>query len=182
MKRNVFVFLLLTALAVSVYGQTADDFIKSGNDAYYKKDYKKAIADFTEAIRLNPNSVTAYLKRGEATALDNFFMPDKATAERIIADFTEVIRLNPNSTAGYYSRGQIYNWSVIRDYDKAIADFTQCIRFDPKHIDAYRHRAKTYYEMGDYKQAREDVNKVLQISPNNQVAKDLDAKLKEKGY
>ena len=182
MKRNVFVILLLIALAVSVYGQTADDFIKSGNAAYNQKDYRKAIADFTEAIQLNPNSAEAYQMRGQATAHYNSLSPDKATVERIIADFTEAIRLNPNSTAGYYTRGQIYNWVAIRDPDKAIADFTQCIRIDPNYIDAYRHRAKTYYEKGDYKQAREDVNKALQISPNNQEMKDLDAKLKEKGY
>jgi tetratricopeptide (TPR) repeat protein len=182
MKKNVFVFVLLTALAVSVYGQTAADFIKSGNDAYNKKDYKKAIADFTEAIRLNPNSAEAYQMRGQATAHENNFYPDKATIERIIADFTEVIRLNPNSTAGYFSRAQIYEWEAMKDTDKAIADYTQCIRLDPNYIDAYRRRAGTYFGKGDYKQAREDVNKVLQISPNNQQAKDLDAKLKEKGY
>jgi tetratricopeptide (TPR) repeat protein len=143
MKRNVFIFVLLTALAVSVYGQTADDFIKSGNAAYKQKDYKKAIADFTEAIRLNPNS-----------------------------------------TIGYVSRGQIYEWKKLtkEDLDKAIADYTQSIQLDPNHFNSYIYRARVYYEKSEYKLVREDVNKTLQINSNNQEVKDLDAKLKEKGY
>jgi len=142
-KMFLWIALIITAI-IPVYGQTYDSFMKSGRDAYYNKDYKKAIADFTEAIRLNPNSAEAYEQRGYAKVYSNLFMADKATVESIIADFTEVIRLKPNSVDTYFSRGQIYNWSAIRDYDKAIADFTQCIQINPNYIDGYIYRAETY--------------------------------------
>jgi tetratricopeptide (TPR) repeat protein len=38
----------------------ADDFYIRGNQKYQDKDFKGAIADYTEAIRLNPNLAEAF--------------------------------------------------------------------------------------------------------------------------
>jgi tetratricopeptide (TPR) repeat protein len=58
--------------------------------AYEEKgDYHRAIADYSEAIRLNPNDAEAHLYRG----LDKQRIGDKAGAE---VDIAEAKRLNPN--------------------------------------------------------------------------------------
>jgi tetratricopeptide (TPR) repeat protein len=58
--------------------------------AHENKDrYDLAIADYSEAIRLNPNDADFYFYRG----LDRQRMGDKAGAE---ADIAEAKRLNPN--------------------------------------------------------------------------------------
>ena len=54
-----------------------------------KDDYVRAIADYDEAIRLNPNDADALLYRG----LDKQRIGDKAGAE---ADIAAAERLNPN--------------------------------------------------------------------------------------
>ncbi|HME30083.1 MAG TPA: tetratricopeptide repeat protein [Pseudolabrys sp.] len=54
-----------------------------------KEKYELAIADYSEAIRLNPNDADFYLYRG----LDKQRIGDKAGAE---ADIAEAKRLNPN--------------------------------------------------------------------------------------
>jgi tetratricopeptide (TPR) repeat protein len=54
-----------------------------------KEKYDLAIADYSEAIRLNPNDADFYLYRG----LDRQKIGDKAGAE---ADIAEAKRLNPN--------------------------------------------------------------------------------------
>ena len=54
-----------------------------------KEKYDLAIADYSDAIRLNPNDADFYLYRG----LDRQKIGDKAGAE---ADIAEAKRLNPN--------------------------------------------------------------------------------------
>jgi tetratricopeptide (TPR) repeat protein len=55
-----------------------------------KDDYDSAIADFNEAIRLNPNFALAFKERGYAYYL-------KEDHDRAIADYSEAIRLDPKA-------------------------------------------------------------------------------------
>ncbi len=57
-----------------------------------------AIADFNEAIRLNPTLPQAYCNRG-VTYLH------KGDYDRATADFNEAIRLDPKFAVAYYGRG-----------------------------------------------------------------------------
>ena len=54
-----------------------------------KEDYARAIADYSEAIRLDPNDAEAFFYR----SLDKARMGDKAGAA---ADMAAAIRINPN--------------------------------------------------------------------------------------
>jgi len=93
-----------------------------GEAAYKAKNYDQVIAEFTEVIRLNPNSAEAYNYRG--MAYDN-----KRDYDRAIADYTEAIKLNPNFTSAYISRGNAYKNK--NDYYSAIADYETSLKFDP---------------------------------------------------
>ena len=88
-----------------------------------KEEYDKAIADFDEAIRLDPKDAEAYNDRGEAWYA-------KDDLDKAIADYDEAIRLDPDFAEAYRNRGLL----LRRDgeYDKAIADFNEAIRLDPK--------------------------------------------------
>ncbi|MDR0628540.1 MAG: tetratricopeptide repeat protein [Treponema sp.] len=52
-------------------------------------EYESAIADFTEAVRLNPNLAAAYNNRGNA-------YKDKEDYDRAIADYEAALRIDPN--------------------------------------------------------------------------------------
>jgi tetratricopeptide (TPR) repeat protein len=94
--------------------------ISAANRAVTEGDYDRAIADYNEAIRLDPKDVNAYIYRG-------FAYGAKGDHYRAVTDYSEAIRLGPNTSA-YNNRGNLYRSKG--DCDRAIADLTEAIRLD----------------------------------------------------
>jgi lipoprotein NlpI len=113
-----------------------------------RKDYKGAIADCTEAIRLDPEFAPAYNTRGNAYS-------DMKDYDRAIADYSEAIRLDPNNASEFVSRGNAYY--DLKDDVRAIADYTEAIRLDPGNTDAYASRGWINYMAGNYTIAASDL-------------------------
>jgi len=88
-----------------------------------KHDYDRAIADYDEAIRLDPKYDPAFNNRGAAYLA-------KGGHDRAIADLNEAIRLDPRDSGQYLNRGlaNLYSGSL----PKALADLNQSIELDPK--------------------------------------------------
>ena len=59
--------------------------------------YKRAIQDYAEAIRLDPQNASAYNNRGSA-------YDDLGQYERAIQDYDEAIRLDPQYADAYANR------------------------------------------------------------------------------
>jgi tetratricopeptide (TPR) repeat protein len=85
-----------------------------------KKDYARAIADFTACIRLNPNG-DAYIDRGAAYL-------GQGDNDRAIADFTAMIERHPTDARAFTNRGEAYRRKGELDpkdpmafYDRGIA-------------------------------------------------------------
>ncbi len=158
--RQTFATLLALGLlffaAVHGYSQSAEEAELKGESAQKNGDLDSAIANFSEAIRLDPKLVTAYNARGLAYR-------GKGNYDKAIADFSDAIRLDPKSATAYSGRAGAYH--AKRNYDKAIADFSEAVRLDPKSATAYSGRADAYAYKGDPDKAIRDSLEAIRLDP-----------------
>jgi tetratricopeptide (TPR) repeat protein len=100
----------------------AETYYDRGVTYLRKGDNKKAIADFTLAIKFNSNYTGAYSNRGIAYYYNHNY--DKA-----IADYTKALKLDPNDAEIFNNRGEGYQ--AMGDYEHAMADYNRAISLDP---------------------------------------------------
>ena len=100
---------------------SAETYFTWGNTKYHLGDYKGAITDYTQAIRLKPDSelddADAYYNRGVAKGKLGQHLA-------AIADYDTAIRLKPDDAKAYYNRGIAkddlgQHLAAIADYDTA---------------------------------------------------------------
>lgn len=124
-----------------------------------------ALAEYDEAIRLNPDSAEDYFNRGKAK------MPDPSA----IADYDEAIRLTPDFAEAYFYRGCLKDYHRSRQSTlaarhkalrSAIADFDEAIRLDldfPEILHAYYRRGLAKYNLDRYEEAIVDFDEASSL-------------------
>jgi Tfp pilus assembly protein PilF len=100
------VFLLLSWCALSsalpVHSlESADDYMKLGNDAFQKGEYDLAIQNYTLALGVNPNRIDIYLNRGSA-------YHNKGQFDQAIRNYNDAVNLDPNNLLSYQYRAASY--------------------------------------------------------------------------
>ena len=154
--------LLLCAAVLRAPAQTTDDtsqrvvreYINRANEKRKNGDLTGAIADYTEAIRLDPKNARAYRNRGFAKEKNG----DLAGA---MADYTEAIRFDPKDTLAYCDRGVVK--AKNGDLAGAMADYKEAIRLDPKYALAYRLRGAAITNSGDRNGAIADYTEAIRL-------------------
>jgi len=125
-----------------------DDAVYSSRaSAYYQKgDFDRAIADFTEAIRINPNDAKAYYGRGKAYRA-------KGDVDHALADLREEIRINPNDAEAYNFLGDT-ELTFAGHLTEATADFEQAVRLKPDFAPFHRNLSVALLEQGRTDEAK----------------------------
>ncbi len=136
---------------------TAEEFFQRGRERHAQGLLEEAIADWTEAILLNPNFALAYSKRGNAKRN----LGDKGGA---ILDYDKAIELDPNDAWAYGNRGNVKR--NLGDKRGAILDFDKAIELDPNDAAAYSNRGNAKSDLGDKRGAILDYDKAIKLDPN----------------
>ena len=121
-----------------------------------QEDFDRAIADYNEAIRLNPKDSHAYNNRANA-------YQRKKEYDRAIADYNEAIRLDSKYALAYNGRGTAYQSK--EDYDRAIADYNEAMRLSPESAECYNNRGNAYRRKKEYGRAIADYNEAIRLDP-----------------
>ena len=121
-----------------------------------KKDIDGAIADLSEAIKIDPNPGSAYSARGR-------IYHETGDDEKAFADMNAAIRSRPNVALFYLERGEFYLEKSRNDF--AIDDFTTAIQLKPDYADAYWQRGEANADATRRGRAIADYTEVIRLEP-----------------
>jgi tellurium resistance protein TerD len=127
--------------------QKAANFSNQGSLKVQKGDVPGAIANFTQALVLNPNIPQAYLGLGIATS-------KQGNKQQAIYNYDRALQFNPNLAEAYFGRGQAYY--ELGNKQRAIGDYEQAIRVNPNYGLAYLERGAIRCMLGTKSQAVSD--------------------------
>lgn len=129
---------------------------------YLRFDEKeKAVAILSDAIKSDPNFVTAYVNRASAYRAD--FETDKA-----LADYAQIKKLDPKSAYPYIGRGLMYlGDGDDAKLDSAASEFQRALQLDPKSKFPPFYLGRVQMRRGNYAKAVEMFNAALAIDPKS---------------
>jgi tetratricopeptide (TPR) repeat protein len=133
--------------------------------AYSEKgDVDRAVADYTEAVRLNPRDADSF------QSLAGLY-EKKGDNERVIASYSEALRIAPDRGFMYGHRGSSY--FEIGEYDRAIADFDEALRSDfirQNHCSWRAQRGAARYAKGEYDRVIAELDEAIRADAKCKLA------------
>jgi tetratricopeptide (TPR) repeat protein len=114
---------LATVRHVPISIKQESTYIANGLVQMRKGNYRQAIENYNQAIRLNYYSSVAYLNRAYVQIL-------LKNNQLALEDYTRAIQLNSNHSisSAYWGRGRVY--IGLKDYENAIKDFDSAIHIN----------------------------------------------------
>lgn len=188
--------LLLALLPVTqaqAAGRTAYEWGVSARLKEMQDDIDGAIADYDQALALDPKDAISYNARGSLKKQKNDFTGAIADYDKAIAlkpekdlallygnrgsakqesgdldgamvDYDQVIALKPDYAIIYNNRGAIKGSK--HDFDGAIADYSKAIALEPKEAQFHENRADTKLLKGDFEGAIADYDQAVSLEPD----------------
>ena len=132
-------------------------YVNRGSTYYSFNEPMKALTDFSEALKINPNFTMAYV--GRATVYGKFERYKQA-----FDDFDKAIELEPDYFGIYKNRGMVY--LQRGEIDKALNDLNKAVELEPKEAEIYSARGLIYAQLEKYALAVSDFNKAIELNPN----------------
>lgn len=171
--RVLTIFLMMLSASLAMAQGSANDYFDQGNFWHEKGDLDKAIANWSEAVKINPEFANAYHNLGSAWG-------HKGNFEQAIEYFNKALSIDPQNSITYRARGTA--WSNIayrsrgdvrlRNYSQAISDLNEAIKINPTDADAYYSRGVTWQLQGKGDKAITDYSEALKINPQHAKAKE----------
>jgi len=131
-----------------------------GNAHSAKGDHEQALADYDEAIKLDPKNASAYNNRGSVRS-------DKGDVDGALSDFNTAIKNNARYASAYFNRGNIY---AAQGDQRALKDYDAALKFNRRNVNAYIARGALLLASGASAKARADMRHALALERKNAYA------------
>jgi tetratricopeptide (TPR) repeat protein len=135
-------------------------FFSRGLELLDEGNWKDAVEEFTEAIRLRPDVAIGWRFRSYAFA-------DGGNITRAIADLDEAIRLKSDDIQAYFDRGQHLLHQKL--YDQALLDCNKGLALDPARADFLGLRGRIHSARGASESAEQDLTQAIEMDPEGAV-------------
>ena len=139
--------------------------LNAGAQLQEQRHLVEAIAEYDEAIRLDPWLDEAYARRGLAYA-------DMGQFQKAIQDFNVAITLNPQGAEAFFLRGSV-QYSLGK-YQLALDDLSEAIRLNPNDARVYGARGAVYSVLGHHQTPVEDFDEAYNSGALRRAVRDYD--------
>jgi len=162
----------------------AKDCVDMGLALYDKSKYDDAVKAFDKAIELDPNSATAWNRKGTALKAQGKY--DEAVAaydkaielnpprwkishlcpySRIIVAYYKAVEFNPQLANAWYNKGVAFDDQD--KYGEAITAYDNAIEINPRLAGAWYNKGLALGSQGKYNEAILAYNKAIEIDPKD---------------
>jgi tetratricopeptide (TPR) repeat protein len=123
--------------------------------------YEKAIENYKEALRINPNFLEAHNNLGVSL----YDLRRYGEAEK---EYNEALQINPNSAEAHNNLGALLY--ELKRYEEAEKEYKEALRISPDYARAYNNLGVLLKELKRYEEAEKEYKEVLRINPDFAVA------------
>ena len=136
-------------------------FYNRGNAQAAKGDHPAAIADYDEAIKLEPKNARAYNNRGTSRS-------DNGEIDQAIEDFSAAIKQDARFASAYFNRANAY--AAKGETARALEDYASAIKLNRRNVNAYIARGALLLASGETARARADMRQAATLQRKNAYA------------
>ena len=129
-----------------------------GNAALAAHDIDAALAEFREAVRLDPNHAEAHTKLGLA-------YKQKGDLGHAAESLKNAVRLDPNDFVSIFELGEVYR--LLNRVTQAIRAYAIACELNPLDFGAHARLADCYYRSGDMDAAAKTYEEALKLDSRN---------------
>ena len=131
-----------------------------GISYFYRKMYNEALANYQEAMRLEP----IYASDSDVQYNLGISYYHKKMYDKAIVHYKEAQRLKPDNPDNFYNLGLVYADKGL--YDQAIYYYKGALSLDPFDAEARYNLGKAYYDIGSFNEAVLEFKEALRLNPN----------------
>lgn len=133
----------------------ADDYINRGYDFFYKNKFEKALRNYEEAIKIEPDNFNAWVGKGLALDKLSRFKEELKASEKCI-------ELKPNESFPWSNKGS--SLIDLKRYEEALEPIKKSLEIMPLNPHAWSNKGKALFGLKRYDESLEAFQEALKLN------------------